>query len=69
MEYTCKGATEGVNQCPCDEPEWNKTVFTETLQTKYNLICDKKWLVSFTQSMLYVGTLLGALTFGILADK
>ncbi|CAH0629137.1 unnamed protein product [Chrysodeixis includens] len=69
MEYTCKGATEGVNQCPCAEPVWNRSVFTETLQTKYTLICDKKWMVSFTQSMLYVGTLIGALTFGILSDK
>lgn len=69
MEYTCKGATNGVDQCPCDEPVWNRSVFTKTMQTKFNLICESKWLFSFSQSMLFVGTLLGALSFGFLSDK
>ncbi|KAL0883589.1 hypothetical protein ABMA27_015740 [Loxostege sticticalis] len=57
------------NECPCIEPEWDRSVFLETMQTKFNLICDKKWLVSFSQSMSYVGTLIGSLLFGVLSDK
>ncbi|XP_013200148.2 solute carrier family 22 member 1-like [Amyelois transitella] len=57
------------NFCPCEDPWWDKSLFTETVQTKFDLYCDKKWIVSFTQSVLYTGTLIGSIFFGILSDK
>ncbi|KAJ8726744.1 hypothetical protein PYW08_015141 [Mythimna loreyi] len=68
MNFTCKGS-KTVNQCPCKEPIWDRSVFTETVQTKYGLLCERAWLVSFSQSMLYVGALCGAFSFGFLSDK
>ncbi|XP_022817151.1 solute carrier family 22 member 3-like [Spodoptera litura] len=68
MTYTCEGIN-GTNPCPCAKPIWNHSVFTQTVQTKYNIYCDKKWMVSFTQSMLYVGTLIGAFSFGFMSDN
>ncbi|XP_053600447.1 solute carrier family 22 member 1-like [Plodia interpunctella] len=58
-----------VNYCPCDEVKWDRSVFTETVQTKFDLYCETQWLISFTQSILYLGTLLGSIFFGILSDK
>ncbi|XP_075972387.1 solute carrier family 22 member 3-like [Anticarsia gemmatalis] len=67
MNYTCLVPFKG-KPCPCDDPDWDKSVFTQTMQTKYGIVCDQAWLVSFSQSMLYVGTLIGALLFGFLSD-
>ncbi|KAM3968332.1 LOW QUALITY PROTEIN: organic anion transporter 3 [Aphomia sociella] len=77
MDYYCNSSLTNTinnsvdlkNLCPCEDPWWDRNVFTETLQTKFDLICENVWLISFSQSMLYVGTLLGALIFGFLSDK
>ncbi|XP_031762963.2 solute carrier family 22 member 1-like [Galleria mellonella] len=77
MEYYCNATETNTNNdsidlknvCPCNEPWWNRNVFTETVQTKFALICDSTWLISFSESMLYVGTLFGSLVFGFLSDK
>ncbi|XP_059061163.1 solute carrier family 22 member 1-like isoform X2 [Achroia grisella] len=75
MDYYCNTTeTNNIsndlkNVCPCKEPWWNRNVFTETVQTKFGLICESAWLISFSQSMLYMGTLFGALVFGFLSDK
>uniref|UniRef100_A0A2A4IZU9 Major facilitator superfamily (MFS) profile domain-containing protein n=1 Tax=Heliothis virescens TaxID=7102 RepID=A0A2A4IZU9_HELVI len=70
MEFTCKdGGNSSGGQCPCENPVWDRSVFTETVQTKYTIICEKEWMVSFSQSMLYLGTLFGALLFGYLSDR
>ncbi|KAJ8724752.1 hypothetical protein PYW07_015710 [Mythimna separata] len=71
MTFTCRGGSNSSKgQCPCKgEPIWDRSVFEETMQTKYGIVCERNWLVSFSQSMLYVGTLLGALMFGFLSDR
>ncbi|XP_063823703.1 solute carrier family 22 member 1-like [Ostrinia nubilalis] len=64
MKYSCEGG------CPyCPYLSWDRSVFSETMQTKFNLVCDKTWLVSFSNSISYVGTLIGSLLFGFLSDK
>lgn len=74
MEYYCNSTTishvtYSKNHCPCEKPAWNRSVFKETMQTKFNLVCDKAWIISFSQSITYVGTLIGSLLFGFLSDK
>lgn len=73
MQFQCPTHKQAIEEqhggCPCDNPEWNRTVFTETAQTKFDLLCDRAWMISFSESMLYVGTLFGSLVFGFLADK
>ncbi|PZC80099.1 hypothetical protein B5X24_HaOG215440 [Helicoverpa armigera] len=70
MQFTCGNSGNFSNdQCPCENPVWDKSVFTETMQTKYSIVCENAWLVSFSQSMLYFGLLLGALFFGFLSDR
>lgn len=67
MEYTCD--ISGKNGCPCEAPVWNLSVFTETIQTKYSLHCNRTWLNSFSESIYYAGFLIGALLFGFLSDR
>ncbi|CAB3241227.1 unnamed protein product [Arctia plantaginis] len=73
MEFQCDNLQQSIEKehggCPCDNPSWNRSVFTETAQTKFGLICDRAWVISFSESMLYVGTLIGSLVFGFMADK
>uniref|UniRef100_A0A2H1W143 SFRICE_037312 n=1 Tax=Spodoptera frugiperda TaxID=7108 RepID=A0A2H1W143_SPOFR len=68
MDYDC-GEPNATNTCPCEYPNWDFSVFTKTIQTKYGIYCGNQWMLSFTQSMLYVGSLLGALIFGFLGDR
>lgn len=69
MDFKCYGFQNMTNNCPCDTPVWNRSVFTETIETKYNLHCHKKWMISFSESIFCVGLLIGAFIFGILSDK
>ncbi|XP_046978627.1 organic cation transporter protein-like [Vanessa cardui] len=71
MDYICNdiGRNLSKNSCPCDQPVWDRSVFAETMQTKFGLYCESIWLISFSQSMMYVGLLVGALVFGFLSDR
>ncbi|CAH0397391.1 unnamed protein product [Chilo suppressalis] len=72
IDYYCNNTitrSDTKNACPCEDPWWDRSVFTETIQTKFNMVCDNAWLVSFSQSMLYAGLLIGAFVFGFLSDK
>ncbi|KAI5643546.1 sugar transporter domain-containing protein [Phthorimaea operculella] len=66
MDFTCNGAK---NQCPCDNATWDKNVFTETIQTKFGIYCSNSWLMHFSNSISYLGCLVGCLFFGFLSDK
>ncbi|XP_013200157.2 solute carrier family 22 member 1-like [Amyelois transitella] len=66
MDFHCDGVK---NQCPCDDPDWDTSVFTKTIQIKFGLHCDRSWLVSLTQSAIYFGSLIGAIVFGLWSDK
>ncbi|KAJ2950805.1 hypothetical protein O0L34_g9071 [Tuta absoluta] len=65
-DFTCNGAK---NECPCDDAVWDKSVFTETIQTKFSIYCSNAWLMQFSNSVSYFGCLAGALFFGFLSDK
>ncbi|XP_045764037.1 organic cation transporter protein-like [Maniola jurtina] len=74
VDYHCnvtgvKNVNSTKNVCPCDEPLWDRSMFSETMQTKFGLYCARIWLISFSQSMMYVGLLVGALVFGFLSDR
>lgn len=40
----------------------------ESLTSELNWICDDAWKLTLGQSMFFVGSVVGSLTFGILAD-
>lgn len=52
----------------CSKWVFDRSVYNSTVATDFNLVCDKAWQVPLGQSMYFGGVLVGALTFGILAD-
>ncbi|XP_053600448.1 solute carrier family 22 member 1-like [Plodia interpunctella] len=69
MDFYCDVNKGGKNYCPCENPRWDTSVFTKTIQTKFNLHCERQWLVTLTQSTVYIGTLFGSYGFGRWSDK
>ncbi|CAH1971049.1 unnamed protein product [Acanthoscelides obtectus] len=55
------------NECP--GIEYDTTIFSSTITTEWHLVCDKKYLVSVSQSVLMLGILLGSVLFGYLSDR
>ncbi|XP_064411384.1 solute carrier family 22 member 7-like [Latimeria chalumnae] len=48
---------------------YDHSQFTSTIVTKWDLVCEKKGLNQLTATLFFVGTTVGSLVFGILADK
>lgn len=53
----------------CLGHEFNRTVFTETIATEWDLVCDKAQLPNLSQTIFMLGILTGSVFFGTLADK
>ncbi|KAJ8723266.1 hypothetical protein PYW08_003178 [Mythimna loreyi] len=69
LRYACGDSTEELNLCPCDSPKYNYSIFTSTIMTEWNLICERKSLASIVQVTFQGGTLVGSLAFGALSDR
>uniref|UniRef100_A0A5S6QYI4 MFS domain-containing protein n=1 Tax=Trichuris muris TaxID=70415 RepID=A0A5S6QYI4_TRIMR len=55
---------------PCvDGYRWNRTSFSKTAVTEWNLVCDKRWVRSFVQSVYYIGQFFGSYICGDLSDR
>lgn len=65
VQYHCP---EKMSSC-CENPVYDKSIFTKTIVTEWNLICDKSWLKDFTQTMFQFGVLIGSFALGIASDK
>lgn len=59
------------NECPGNSvSNCDKIIFTEsTINSEWNLVCDRNWLSKSTMSSLMFGFLLGALALGNLSDR
>ena len=68
VSYSC-GTSEFNNTCPCPDPVYDTSVFTRTIISEWDLICDRRWLTSFTQTLFQLGTLLGSVFFGMASDR
>lgn len=65
--YTCGGTNN--ETCPCPNPVYDTSIFTRTIIMEWDLICGRKWLTSFTQTLFQLGTLLGSVLFGMASDR
>ncbi|PIK50849.1 putative organic cation transporter protein-like [Apostichopus japonicus] len=60
---------ETTRQTDCDEGWiYDKSEYTRTIKTDFDLVCDKKSAADFSQSAFFFGVLLGSLLYGFLAD-
>lgn len=53
----------------CKKADFNRSVFTETIEMTFDLTCDRFWLSSLTQFAVMGGIMIGAIVFGILSDR
>jgi hypothetical protein len=53
---------------PPNNKKCKKNVYYDEF-IQLNLVCDNKWLPSFSTTLFYVGSLFGNLLFGWIADK
>uniref|UniRef100_A0A1A9VAX6 Major facilitator superfamily (MFS) profile domain-containing protein n=1 Tax=Glossina austeni TaxID=7395 RepID=A0A1A9VAX6_GLOAU len=69
-DYYCK---DPLDADPCTErcrtADFNRSIFSETIEITFDLTCDRYWLSSLTQSAVMGGIMVGAVVYGILSDK
>lgn len=53
----------------CVRYEYDPTPFDNTIISEWDLICDRAWLASLTQTILQLGVLIGSILFGFLSDR
>ncbi|XP_037922443.1 organic cation transporter protein-like isoform X2 [Hermetia illucens] len=70
MDFKCAQPPD-VDKCSrdCKQYEYNRSVFTETIVTQWNLVCDEAYLANLSQTLFMLGILVGNILFGIWADK
>ncbi|GBP82657.1 Organic cation transporter protein [Eumeta japonica] len=65
--FTCPDTRQ--QTCPCPDPIYDTSVFNRTIVMEWDLICEKRWLKDFTQTLFQLGTLLGSVFFGMASDR
>lgn len=63
-QYRCPDT----NSSCCENPVFDKSVFTRTIVMEWNLICQNTWLKDLHQTIFQFGVLSGSLLFGIASD-
>ncbi|XP_046670845.1 organic cation transporter protein-like isoform X1 [Homalodisca vitripennis] len=53
----------------CSEWKYDRSVFSETIVTEWDLVCSRSQLVNITQMVLMIGILIGNIIFSIAADR
>ncbi|PZC84114.1 hypothetical protein B5X24_HaOG205836 [Helicoverpa armigera] len=68
VEYKCLD-NNVTNYCPCNNPEYDTSTIVSSVTSEWDLICNRTYLASLTQSMMQIGILAGSLLFGYLSDR
>ncbi|XP_059053045.1 organic cation transporter protein-like [Achroia grisella] len=53
----------------CIEYDYDTSPFENTIISEWDLVCERNWLASFTQTILQLGILIGSIVFGFLSDR
>ncbi|CAG5027905.1 unnamed protein product [Parnassius apollo] len=53
----------------CTDFDYDRSVFRETIISQWNLVCDREYLKSLTQTIFMFGILVGNMVFGHLSDR
>ncbi|XP_025152920.1 organic cation transporter protein [Harpegnathos saltator] len=80
QDYNCTvpATTDSEDQCAvdvngtlveCTEWTYDRSIFSETIISQWNLVCDRTHYANIQQSILMFGVLLGNIIFGSLADR
>lgn len=68
-DFTC--VDESLEKCDksCKEHVFDQSVFNSTIQSEWDLVCNRSILSSLSQTIFMLGILFGNMVFGVLADK
>lgn len=70
VSFECSDATvKDACSAACPGYNYNRTIFTETIITEWNLVCDRSQWSNASQTIFMLGILVGNILFGSLADK
>lgn len=75
IEFSCitDGGTvdTSIDKCSdkCIGREYNRSIFTETIITEWDLVCQKSQFANISQTLFMFGILIGNVFFGTIADK
>jgi len=67
--FTCEDKSLEPCSEECHKHEFNTSIFTNTIQMEWDLVCDRKHLSNLSQTIFMLGILVGNMFFGGLADK
>ncbi|XP_058823488.1 organic cation transporter protein isoform X2 [Topomyia yanbarensis] len=70
MNYTC-ASNITLDRCSkqCTSWEYDTSVFSSTIVSEWDLVCEKAHLANLSQTIFMFGILVGGVLFGTLADK
>ncbi|XP_022122124.2 organic cation transporter protein [Pieris rapae] len=54
---------------PCQKFVYDRSIFTRTIISDWNLVCTRHWLIHFTQAVMMWGVVCGGILFPMWADK
>lgn len=54
---------------PCKSFTFDRSKFTSTIASEWNLVCSESYKVSLAQTVYFLGQMIGIIIFGILSDK
>lgn len=68
-QFECSNETMKRCDAECPAHEFDRSIFSETIITKWDLVCDNAQWANVSQMIFMFGILLGNVLFGTVADK
>ncbi|XP_037922446.1 organic cation transporter protein-like isoform X2 [Hermetia illucens] len=62
-------ANASICSAECKQYSYDRRIFTETITTEWDLVCDSQYLAHLSQTIFMLGILLGNVLFGSWSDK
>lgn len=67
--FKCINVTMDACSSSCPGYEYDRSVFSETIITQWDLVCENVQLANISQMIFMFGIMMGNLIFGAMADK
>ncbi|XP_060523851.1 organic cation transporter protein-like isoform X2 [Cylas formicarius] len=69
VNFSCAESGEQRCSANCSSHLFDRSLFTETIASEWDLVCEKHYLLDLAQTVTMLGILFGNMVFGYLSDK
>jgi MFS family permease len=69
VDFTCSDPSLEKCDASCPQHVFNTSVFSNTIQMEWDLVCQRQSLANLSQTVFMLGILVGNMLFGAFADK